>query len=343
MFQGCWVLFLLLRWGKCEEGIQLTPEAFFEEYLLRDQSIFFWDQMDVFLIEILRAGGWLPQLIHIQCRATGGVQPSESWVLILALSFWWRMWSSLRNNWSRQTRAMAENLWQCLKSVLKLGTITCSHQKSSCFFPVQRGWTNIFAKLIPLQYPSSSANKCFVNMSTEILLCLQRTCIAKLLGQHWLSLTACCNSWWYCWCSLCVWEQAKCYRHCTELKGQTLGYGKGWTWHVIKVVLSHQFGHIFESKNVQFTLLPLGGILLSPVWCLPRLQDFTCRNIIVYLFLFFFFWFLEDKSLGKEHTEIFLLCKGSFDTSPKFCLLLVTVLVKRKLFSCQSSSSDSFQ
>lgn len=38
-------------------------------------------------------------------------------------------------------------------------------------------------------------------------------------------------------------------------------------------------------------------------------------------FLFFFFCFLEGRSLGKEHTEIFLLCKG-FDTSPKFCLLL---------------------
>lgn len=34
-------------------------------------------------------------------------------------------------------RTVAENLWQCLKSILKLGTITCSHQKSYCFFPVQ--------------------------------------------------------------------------------------------------------------------------------------------------------------------------------------------------------------
>lgn len=56
---------------------------------------------------------------------------------------------------------MTENLWQLLKSVLKLGTIMCFHQKSSCFCLFSLYRKKDFYEIYPFAVPKFECKEMF--------------------------------------------------------------------------------------------------------------------------------------------------------------------------------------
>lgn len=144
-------------------------------------------KMDVFLIEILRAGGWLPQpntySMQGKWYAQGPKLLSANPGICLCI-LCWGMWSFLRSHWGRQRRELQQKICAVPEIYTeKLGGVLCSHQKSTCFFCTMRIHKH-FCKTYPSAVPKCKEivrgheqRDPFGPMQT----CVERTCIAPII------------------------------------------------------------------------------------------------------------------------------------------------------------------